>query len=167
MAKLTTTETRPIVTIDYGHGPSSYYAAAGERTIGGDGSLFFEHMALTPLSRVTVQEHPVTFGIKAPSASGLTPEQEAGLQAVIRTAQGIERQQFVAARAIERVTQDTEIGRAVASHEFNLSVLEALHTGLSQEDIAIHLLKAGFNQLEEKVDDIQTLDTDVLYRTEA
>lgn len=114
----------------------------------------------------TPKEAPVP--TEAPTtASGLTKEQEAGLNAVLASAKQIERQQFVSARAVERAVLDAEQGKAVVQHDFNMAVLEGLHTGLSQEDIAIHLLKAGFSQLEMRVDDIQTLNTDLLYETEA
>lgn len=115
----------------------------------------------------TPKEAPVPTEAPATSESGLTNEQETALHNVLQTAKIIERGKLNAARTIERAVAEAEATRKADEHQFNLAVLTALHEGITQEDVELHLMGAGFSQLEEKVDDIQTRDTDVLYRTEA
>lgn len=121
---------------------------------------------LTKLSYEPPKEAPVPTEAPAPK-SGLTNEQETALHNVLQTAKIIERGKFNAARAIERAVAEAEATRQADEHQFNLAVLTAMHEGITQEDVELHLMGAGFSQLEEKVDSIHMLDTVMLYETEA
>lgn len=153
----------------YGHRYEFRTQAADIGSTDAGETHFLRTSALLGMTKnlINTKEAPVPAETPVTPESVLTNEQEAGLAAVLASAKQIERQQFVAARAIERVIHDTERGRQIANDEFNMSVLEALHTGLTQEAIEASLLDAGFNQLEERVDSVHMLDTELLYVSEA
>jgi len=89
-------------------------------------------------------------------------EQTQGLQVVAQKAKAIERQKLMNARAVESAIREARKLEATAQHEFNMAVLQALHTGLSQEAIETHLTDLHLDYTE-RVDSVNSLDTEMLY----
>lgn len=95
--------------------------------------------------------------------TGPTSEQTAGLKAVAAAAKAIERRRLVNARDIERAITAAQTAMDIAEHEFNMAVLEALHTGLSNEDIEKHLDSVKLFGFEGHVETVGRFDVEDLY----
>ena len=127
------------------------------------------HLSVSPLKNKHLtflpekEEAPVPPEDSKTEEPTLNNDQKMGLANILIRAKQIERQQFMNARAVQAAVLEAQKLTAEAQHKFNLSVLEALHTGLSQEDVELHLFTAGFTQLESRVESVHLLDTGLLY----
>jgi len=90
-------------------------------------------------------------------------EQAQGLNAVAQKAKAIERRKLMNARAVEGAILEAERNLKAVEHEFNMAVLEALHTGLTNEDIEKHLDGAKLFGFEGHVETVGRADLDGLY----
>ena len=156
---------RPVITIDHGQGPRSYYGDLDQSTVHSDGSILFCNLALTPLSRNLPKEEALVN-----PENPYTPEdttKQAAVKAVKTAAQQIERTTLSNARDIERAILAARLKTDQVDHEFNMAVLESLHAGVTEQELRDILEHLGFSQLIETVDCILELDTEALYVAQA
>lgn len=90
-------------------------------------------------------------------------EQAVGLRTVAQRAKAIERRKLLNARAVEGAILEAQRNLNAVEHEFNMAVLEALHTGLTHEDIEKHLDSVKLFGFEGHVETVGRFDTDSLY----